>query len=125
MKAGRELDVKIGDEFFDMEFWYGDPTGFRIEENTDYWIVGSENSYGELGKRCPFFTTQIADAWLVVEEMGKLQMQGHVGPSMLHRLRECATKGWGVIWCSDFGYTQEVFADTAPLAICLAAMESK
>ena len=33
MKAGRELDVKIGDEFFDMEFWYGDPTGYRIEEN--------------------------------------------------------------------------------------------
>ena len=67
---------------------------------------------------------EMADAWLVVEKLGQMQMQGHVGPSMLHRLRECATKGWGVIWCSDFGYTQEVFAPTAPLAICLAALKT-
>ena len=71
-----------------------------------------------------FYCTRIADAWLVVEKLRQTQIQGHVGPSKLHRLRECSTKGWGVIWCSDFGYTQEVFADTAPLAICLSALKA-
>ena len=67
---------------------------------------------------------EIDDAWLVVEKMRQTQMPGHVGPSMLHRLGECGGKGWGVIWCSDFGYTQEVFADTAQLAICLSVLEA-
>ena len=123
MKAGRELDVKIGDEFFDMEFWYGDPTGFGIEENIDYWIVGSENSYGELGKRCPFFTTQIADAWLVVERFVK---DGYLVTL------EGDSEDWRVYVIVGGTYEGEVvpvdgtmqIADTAPLAICLAALEA-
>ncbi len=68
---------------------------------------------------------RIKDAWEVVEKMAEEQMPKHVGPTMLHRLRQCGMKGWGVIWCSDFGYTREVFAQTAPLAICRAALVSK
>ncbi len=70
-------------------------------------------------------STSIADAWEVVEKMADEQMPNHVGPTMLHRLRQCGMKGWGVIWCSDFGYTREVFAQTAPLAICRATIKAK
>ena len=107
-KAGRELDALMHKEVFEHE----------LE------MCPIHHRHTCCGRSLPNYSTQIADAWLVVEKMGKLQMQRHVGPSMLHRLRECATKGWGVIWCSDFGYTQEVFADTAPLAICLAALKA-
>jgi len=69
-----------------------------------------------------YYSTQIADAWEVVEKIISTQLPKHVGPTMLHSLRQCARDGWGVIWCSDFGYTPEVFAPTAPLAICRAAL---
>ncbi len=69
--------------------------------------------------------TKIADAWEVAEKMADEQMPKHVGPTMLHRLRQCGMKGWGVIWCSDFGYTREIFAQTAPLAICRAAIKAQ
>lgn len=73
---------------------------------------------------CPDFSTDIADAWLVVEKMQMTQGPGHVGPFMLHVLSGCDAKGWNCIWCSDFGYTESVFGRTAPEAICRAALKA-
>jgi hypothetical protein len=58
------------------------------------------------------------------------QLGNHIGPIMLHSLRECAKDkgGWEAIFCSDFGYTQPAYGETAALAICrcaLATVESK
>lgn len=65
----------------------------------------------------------------VIEKMGRTQMPRHVGPTRLHSLRSCATRGpWEAVWCSDFGYTDAVAGKTGPHAIALAAkaaMESK
>ena len=60
----------------------------------------------------------------VIEKMRNVQMPGHVGPTMLHCLRSCANGHWSVQWCSDFGCTKPVIADTAPRAICIAALRA-
>ncbi len=75
--------------------------------------------------RVPKHSSDIAAAWEVVGRMAETQIPGHVGPTFLHSLRRCSPgRRWGVTWCTDFGYTNEVTADTAPLAICRAALKA-
>ena len=66
-------------------------------------------------------STQIADAWLVVEKLGKLTGKDVLVEHCADGERLC-TLGWHYrgIWMKDI---QEK-ADTAPLAICLAALEA-
>lgn len=77
------------------------------------------------------YSTEIAPAWTVVERMAKVQPPGHAGPAFLHglALRACDDKApgtpgscWSAQFCTDFGYTPAGRADTAPLAICRAAL---
>lgn len=122
MKAGRELDALIGKEIFDLEFWYGDPTGYNIEENIDYWIVGSESDYsGELNKRCPHYSTRIAAAWLVVEKLREMGAWISISIAPNKTTWDCR----GLI---NEGKENEVrfidHATTASLTICLAALEA-
>ena len=69
----------------------------------------------------PHYSTQIADAWLVVEKLGKLTGKDVLVEHCADGERLC-TLGWHYrgIWMKDI---QEK-ADTAPLAICLAALEA-
>ena len=96
-----------------------------IYTDDGYWICYPEYKDGDI---CEWeaipFSTKIFQAWKVVEKMSGLQLPSHVGPTMLHRLRECSGKGWGVIFCSDFGYKGEFFAPTPELAICRASLEA-
>ena len=73
----------------------------------------------------PKYSTELEIAWRVVEDINNTQIKGHVGPTMLHQLRQCSNGQWGIIWCTDFGFTEEVRAPTVPLAICRAAMKAK
>lgn len=68
----------------------------------------------------------IAQAWEVLEKMFQTQPNGHAGPTGLHYLKSCDQgRSWSICFCTDFGYTPEVTADTAPLAICRAALLAK
>lgn len=73
----------------------------------------------------PKYSTEIEIAWRVIEKMRNTQIQGHVGPTRLHSLRQCSGKDWDLAWCSDFGFTEAVLAPTAQLAICRAAIKAK
>jgi hypothetical protein len=120
----RELDAEVAekvmgwvkgpekhqyDDLYDCHWLYpnGDPTG---------WYWGCSNS-------CFKPSTSISDAWRVVEEMGKRQLDVSIDKS----------------WCTGYlvQFTNEPFggpkelrvygqgrADTAPEAICRAALEA-
>jgi len=90
MKAGRELDALIAERVMG-----------------EMWGVGPN-----LEDTLPHYSTQIADAWLVVEKM--------------RPYFEIYCDGGG--WVARFGWadagTLAAYADTAPLAICLAALKA-
>jgi len=79
-----------------------------------------------IGQPVPAFSVDIADAWLVVEEMAKrsnaLALQAPGSTDMNEAYRKFTR------WTADFGtnnisgYT-EANGDTAPHAICLAALK--
>ena len=73
---------------------------------------------------CVDFGGNLADAWQVVEAMGKLQPPGHAGPAMLHRLRQCAPGGWEAQFCSDFGLVPGPACASPAEALCLAAVRA-
>ena len=114
------LRVIVATEIMGLELWYGDPTGFGIAENMDFWVVGSECDYsGELSQRCPDYPRNIADAWLVVEKLRErgLMWRGGYFPEF-----GCAM-GFGFAEQGAEEVTFKASADTAPLAICLAALK--
>lgn len=117
-EASRCLDALIAEKIMGWKSSYGD----------SFWqMLPPEDSTGRAEGRVysvPEFSTKIEIAWRVIEAMNNEQIQGHVGPTRLHRLKQCSGKAWGVIWCTDFGYTEEVFAPTAQLAICRAALKA-
>ena len=86
----RELDARIAEE-----------------------VMGHINFYGGeyIG---PHYSTQIADAWLVVEKLG-----GVVGIDRFPKYDDPDE------WYWDVGFNKGTAqADTAPLAICLAALKA-
>ena len=115
MKAGRELDALIAEKVMGWE--YHDWRTSTAFEKTKYCVICGctkrLHAHVEIDDFCgteekpPHYSTQIADAWLVVE---KLELT--VGPEY--------TGGWyaGIPWKTSAGK-----APTAPLAICLAALE--
>lgn len=82
-------------------------------------IFGPLGAPGPFCSAVPHYSTDITSAWLVVE---KLRQRFGVG---LHRISKCSqTEGqWTVEFCGEFSipYAQ---ADTAPLAICQAALKA-
>lgn len=100
MKAGRELDALIAENVFKRKVVYVGGHPHLTEGNDNY-----------LGGDCPHFSTQIADAWLVVEKLPP--------PYTIGRYNE----EWVVTIARDDD-TKQGRADTAPLAICLAALKA-
>ena len=113
MKAGRELDARIAIEVI----------GFnkRVVSKID------GLPYAEV----PHYSTRIQDAWLVAEKMVSLEPVW-VGDS--HRwftidapYVDCDVWYAGFRYSIDYegeGWDIEAKADTAPLAICLAALKA-
>jgi len=108
MKADRELDARIAEKVFEQKVVYVGGHPHLTEGNDNY-----------LGGDCPHFSTQIADAWLVVE---KLRGNGWV--MTLENM--CANDCVGVLFESDPALDLDRPAysgrGAAPLAICLAAL---
>jgi hypothetical protein len=115
MNAGRELDALIALEVFrytlDYEFadTLGAPNVRELRDQFDDWGI------------LPHYSTEIGDAWLVVE---KLYSDGIGTTFSLSRSLGVEKSRYRV------GFSQNVFgrddgwayADTAPLAICRAAL---
>ena len=103
MKASRELDALIHKEIFEHE----------IE------MCPIHHSHSCCGRNLPHYSTQIADAWLVVE---KLQFEFTETVVGWHEIQKwyCALDGH----LHDLDKEHCAYADTAPLAICLAALKA-
>ena len=96
MKADRELDARIDAEMFGVERK----------------LCTIHHAYSCCGRTTKHYSTQIADAWLVVEKLG-----GVVGIDRFPKYDDPDE------WYWDVGFNKGTAqADTAPLAICLAAL---
>jgi hypothetical protein len=98
MKAGRELDALIQQEVFKRPTFHGNKEWFTESDLTSIRIL------------IPRYSTNIADAWLVVEKY---------------------PDGVEILKCPDgyicYIYTDEEYrteAETAPLAICKVALKA-
>jgi len=109
MPAGREMDAQIAQSVFGMRLTknHGLAGGF-------YW-VGNGVQFGIMQEQdTPAYSTDISAAWEVVEKMGNVDK--------LHDVElRTSIRGW---ICNIFNSFDsfEVNADTAPLAICRAAL---
>lgn len=106
MPAGRVLDAVVAERVLN---W----THIKHNELLNEYSVGKDPDVG--WRVIPNFSTDIAAAWEVVEKM-----------PFGYELRLCDYKGSIVRWQAEFhepgAKTLMVWADTAPLAICRAAL---
>lgn len=105
--AGRELDALVAEKVM----------GWKpcVTQDHPGWVYFDSGAGG--GKIAPAFSTDIAAAWEVVEKLS---------PRYAIRILNDATPGPS--WCCEmahgYGNDIEVEAETAPLAICRAALEA-
>lgn len=134
LPAGRELDREIAERVFD---GYGESHGLRYKMTLcEYEATGRiENRGGTVSDFCrkcgepcgyhdgfPHYSTDIAAAWLVVEKM-------RTRSRFLHLMEHGSVVEGPPLWRCQFigdddGPSDCEFADTAPLAICLAALKA-
>ena len=111
MKAGRELDALIATEAMKWE----------LSTNGEVWVdKESGECIRDVDDWRPSDPDGIADAWLVVEKMTK-EIDGfnyywHIETNARGNAIAIYCKGWYASWVGK--------APTAPLAICLAALEA-
>ena len=123
MKAGRELDLLIASEVMCEEM----PGDYKQTRDGRWMkeepVFDSDGTYSRayyLVEWPPRYSTDIAAAWQVVEKLLE------VLPYQDIHLEHLEWTGWAVGTCfdkSEGGWDDWVYADTAPLAICLAALE--
>ena len=106
--AGRELDALIAEKVMKTFI----PAGSNPTLRDDAWI----NETGYFVWEPPPYSTSIADAWLVVEKLSALGMSVQVS---LEQNRPCCC-----LAIQKDGQIIGECADTAPLAICLAALKA-
>lgn len=144
IEAGRELDARIAEVVFGLTIvhraWpcYTPPDGSTYEAATD----GNDRSWGavldivyqvrephedwrdQLGLWCkpvPFYSTDIAAAWLVIDA---LRARGMWLEELSGRYRECYRAGFSWRNPDRVLLYRQAMALTAPLAICRAALEA-
>jgi hypothetical protein len=131
MNAGRELDALVAEKVMgwkwqrheDSKGWwcetFHDPNGLkalvRDEKGTreSHWWPG-----GEMGARSmPSYSTEISAAWEVVEKMVGKRPAFFV----MDRPVDVFSKEWRCAFDTSGAYS---WADSAPFAICLAALKA-
>ena len=109
MNAGRELDALIAEKVMGL-------AGVRDGKS---WLYGDNWTYHKKGVLClvPHYSTQIADAWQVVEKMKEHGADEHNGITIMYDENR---------WYVEFPLPSWEYAEapTAPLAICLAALKA-
>lgn len=130
MKVGRELDALVAEKVMGLPItdftktacqpyysWGGEYTNIHYAPNNEpYVVTGVEKAGCPQVRRIDDYSTSIADAWQVVE---KLRERNVISIScMINRKWRCE------IVQAESAPQQPInaFADTAPLAICLAAL---
>ena len=108
MKADRELDARIAEKVFEQKVVYVGGHPHLTEGNDNY-----------LGGDCPHFSTQIADAWLVVEKLGE---DGWSCNIVRHEKDDNLCEFWGGKMGNKHWREIVNHQPTTPLAICLAAL---
>lgn len=116
MEAGRELDEIVAEKV--MGWTYIETDIATIWSNADYTLDIDA---------LPLFSTDIAAAWQVVEHFRTMfpHDEQPMVLSMFHGKWQCA------VACSTDAHAYELYigyeveAETAPLAICLAALKAK
>lgn len=115
MKAGRELDVLVSDKIFGSP-----PCDSPFPDGS---LAKAVYVHGPSGKFiCPRYSTEIAAAWKVVEKMRHLKMKEDpsAGFTVWVHWEGGYLAGWS--WHEMEYYVER--GDTAPLAICLSALET-
>ena len=108
MEAGREMDTLVAEKVMGFPVKIGDITG--------------EPYHAQFGYSMPNYSTNIAAAWMVVEKLQNQYPAFNLVWVKLQILKpEIALRR---AWRANFqGSTlSDAFADTAPLAICRAAL---
>lgn len=121
MEAGRELDALIAEKV--MGF-----IAYKVQLVAPPPRVRTMDELQHIGEPLPHYSTNIADAWEVVEKLGRWHgfdfMIVMPDPEQTFHLRTYEA-GW--YEATNDGPERRVVsdADTAPLAICLAALKAK
>jgi len=119
MNAGRELDAQVAELVMG---WKLGPSYLEPNPVEFFWNTGRAEPNDELSINDWNPSTSIQDAWLVVEEVGKrtgygVEIEYPCGEEGTWQVRfEASVAGK---WMGGFGE-----ADTAPEAICMAALEA-
>ena len=92
------------------------PTGREIDERVGYIVYPDAKKHGFIV--CPKYSTDIKDAWEVVEKLCNEN-----GCDILKVCKRDPELLRGE-WSCNFGLGCEAFGETAPLAICRAALLS-
>jgi hypothetical protein len=125
MIAGRELDALVAEKVMGLrrvteyseEFAYPHYPGDFV--NSDGHRVFS--SFDEPTHQLPKYSSDISAAWEVVEKFIKFNPFWEENDSLWFDLSPTKPPGW---YCNFGDSSTSVYADTAPLAICLAALKA-
>ncbi len=124
MKPGRELDALIAERvmgFIRIDITINDEQKPLVtKEWLDEWDGELSDAYWwgrDIYQSVPHYSTQIADAWLVVEKLRSESIAMVVSTYGAREYSSCHFLYKGV--CSE-----TYWAATAPLAICLAALKA-
>jgi hypothetical protein len=121
MEAGREMDALIAEKIFGLAWLrgqYGKYEYLRQDDDTKY-ACAKLLATGELfpNKTLPKYSTDIAAAWQVVEKMSS-RKDWDEHPVCI--VRNYAFKDMWTVELRDYDF--DATAETAPLAICRAAL---
>lgn len=123
MKAGRELDALVAEKVMgDVRLIEPVVVGVPGHERSLFWKAGSM-----LMENPPEYSQSIEYAWQVVE---KLKERSDLFPQVgWVRVHDNQYQHRCEIWMNDpeahkHGWLADIYADTAPLAICLAALKA-
>jgi hypothetical protein len=121
MNAGRELDALVAEKVMG---WTSDLYAHSLMgEKVRLWLPPPPSDVAHTADTLPRYSTDIAAAWEVVEKVS--------GPGLAFELVDVGSFNPGYTelprWCASFGDGNVVIAeeaDTAPHAICLAALKA-
>ena len=125
MKAGRELDALIAEKVMehDLQRWINYPTREPV-----IMLKGEDGVWGR--RDIPHYSTQIADAWLVVEKFrrGQYPHPNGDGVACCVKMNIYDDVAYPDCYVEIFSPSQKkvtAIANEMPLAICLAALKTK
>lgn len=137
----REIDVKVAEKIFGYKVEHWTQEKYKdCDPSCDYvtgWVIINEPGSIMYWRALPHYSVNIADAWTVLEKMLVRQEEEYYskhfefdGPRFKPSFHYLTNEGyplgticWFVKLCYD-DLIQFVCADTASLAICLAALKA-